>query len=140
MHGPAHVLGFPRMRDVLCPTLDQGLSALMQDDVVIIVWDEFGRLPRINKDAGRDHWLPAMSAVIAGGGPGRHVLRQVSGRRGYNARLSGLCGGSASGFVFPRGVLQKGTCFGRGGGPAAFRGREQGMKGTSLQKPRRACG
>ncbi len=55
---------------------DQGLSALLEDlhqrgltdDVVIIVWGEFGRSPRINRDAGRDHWLPAMSAVIAGGG------------------------------------------------------------------------
>jgi hypothetical protein len=36
--------------------------------VVVIVWGEFGRTPRINADAGRDHWLPAMSALIAGGG------------------------------------------------------------------------
>jgi uncharacterized protein (DUF1501 family) len=76
IHGPANVLGFPKMRDTLCPRLDVALSALiedlhvrgMQDDVVIVVWGEFGRSPRINKDAGRDHWLPAMSAVIAGGG------------------------------------------------------------------------
>src|SRR5262249_14330244 len=75
-HGPAHVLGFPHLRDKLCPMLDQSLSALIEDlhqrgldkDVVVIVWGEFGRSPRINKDAGRDHWLPAMSAVIAGGG------------------------------------------------------------------------
>ena len=40
----------------------------MEKDVVVIVWGEFGRSPRINNDAGRDHWLPAMSAVIAGGG------------------------------------------------------------------------
>jgi uncharacterized protein (DUF1501 family) len=74
-HGPAKVLGFPKMREKLCPTLDQALSALVEDlhqrgldkDVVVIVWGEFGRTPRINKDAGRDHWLPAMSAVIAGG-------------------------------------------------------------------------
>jgi hypothetical protein len=75
-HGPASVLGFPKMREQLCPTLDQSLSALIEDlhqrgldkEVVIVVWGEFGRTPRINKDAGRDHWLPAMSAVIAGGG------------------------------------------------------------------------
>ena len=29
---------------------------------------EFGRSPKINKDAGRDHWLPVMSMVMAGGG------------------------------------------------------------------------
>jgi hypothetical protein len=75
-HGPANVLGFPKLRESLCPVLDQSLSALIEDlhlrgmekDVVVIVWGEFGRSPRINKDAGRDHWLPAMSAVIAGGG------------------------------------------------------------------------
>ncbi len=75
-HGPANVLGFPKMRDQLCPTLDQGLSALVEDlhqrgldrDVVVVAWGEFGRTPRINKVAGRDHWLPAMSAVLAGGG------------------------------------------------------------------------
>jgi len=41
----------------------------MQDDVVIIVWGEFGRTPRINNNQGRrDHWAPVMSALIAGGG------------------------------------------------------------------------
>jgi hypothetical protein len=75
-HGPANVLGFPHLRDQLCPRLDKGLSALMEDlharglekDVVVIVWGEFGRSPKINKDAGRDHWLPAMSALVMGGG------------------------------------------------------------------------
>ncbi len=75
-HGPANVLGFPKFKDTLCPRLDQALSALIEDlhqrglekDVVVVVWGEFGRSPRINKDAGRDHWLPAMSALIAGGG------------------------------------------------------------------------
>jgi hypothetical protein len=75
-HGPSNVLGFPAMREKLCPTLDQSLSALLDDlhargmekDVVVLIWGEFGRSPRINKDAGRDHWLPAMSALITGGG------------------------------------------------------------------------
>jgi hypothetical protein len=76
IHGPSNVLGFPHMRHELCPRLDRGLSALVEDlhvrgmekDVVVIVWGEFGRSPRINKEAGRDHWLPAMSALITGGG------------------------------------------------------------------------
>jgi hypothetical protein len=75
-HGPANVLGFPKMRDLFCPQLDRALSALIEDlhqrglekDVVVIVWGEFGRTPRINAVGGRDHWLPAMSALIAGGG------------------------------------------------------------------------
>ncbi len=75
-HGPANVLGFPHLRNLLCPTLDQALTALIEDlhqrgmeqDVVVIVWGEFGRSPKINNVAGRDHWLPAMSALVAGGG------------------------------------------------------------------------
>ena len=56
--------------------LDQSLSALiddlevrgMLDDVVIVVWGEFGRTPKINKDAGRDHWPQVSCALLAGGG------------------------------------------------------------------------
>ena len=58
------------------PMLDMGLSALitdleqrgMLDDVSIVVWGEFGRTPRINGMAGRDHWPNAASAFLAGGG------------------------------------------------------------------------
>lgn len=56
--------------------LDQGLSALVEDldargmlnDVTIVVWGEFGRTPRINKEAGRDHWPQVSCALLAGGG------------------------------------------------------------------------
>jgi hypothetical protein len=56
--------------------LDQCLSALvwdldrldMLDDVTVIAWGEFGRTPRINKEAGRDHWPQVSCAVVAGGG------------------------------------------------------------------------
>jgi uncharacterized protein (DUF1501 family) len=40
----------------------------MSDDVTVVVWGEFGRTPRINGQAGRDHWAPVMSAFLAGGG------------------------------------------------------------------------
>ena len=58
------------------PMLDQGLSALIGDihergldkDVSVVVWGEFGRTPRINDKAGRDHWPPANFALFAGGG------------------------------------------------------------------------
>jgi hypothetical protein len=58
------------------PTFDQGISALIDDiyargldqDVTVLVWGEFGRTPKINKDAGRDHWAPVNSALLAGGG------------------------------------------------------------------------
>ena len=58
------------------PMLDQGLSALIDDiynrgldrDVSVVVWGEFGRTPKINKDAGRDHWPQVGCALLAGGG------------------------------------------------------------------------
>jgi len=58
------------------PDLDQGVTALVEDlhqrgldeDVTVIVWGEFGRTPRINKDAGRDHWPRVSCALLAGGG------------------------------------------------------------------------
>jgi hypothetical protein len=56
--------------------LDLGLSALVEDlevrgmldDVTVIAWGEFGRTPRINKEAGRDHWPQVSCAILAGGG------------------------------------------------------------------------
>ena len=58
------------------PLLDQGVSALVQDlhnrgldkNVSVVVWGEFGRTPRINKSAGRDHWTNVSCALLAGGG------------------------------------------------------------------------
>lgn len=59
-----------------CPELDRGLCALVEDlhqrgldkDVTVILWGEFGRTPKINKDNSRDHWPQVTFAVMAGGG------------------------------------------------------------------------
>jgi hypothetical protein len=56
--------------------LDQALTALIEDlesrgmldDVTVVVWGEFGRTPRINGGAGRDHWPQVSCAFMAGGG------------------------------------------------------------------------
>ncbi len=58
------------------PLFDTGISALIEDiysrgldrDVTVCVIGEFGRTPKINKDAGRDHWARVNSAILAGGG------------------------------------------------------------------------
>jgi hypothetical protein len=58
------------------PEFDQGLSALVTDlhergllsDTLLLVFGEFGRTPKLNKDAGRDHWAPAASLLFAGAG------------------------------------------------------------------------
>jgi uncharacterized protein (DUF1501 family) len=60
----------------LMPALDQGLAALISDldsrglleRTLVLVTSEFGRTPRINPDAGRDHWPRAFSVMLAGGG------------------------------------------------------------------------
>jgi hypothetical protein len=70
-----HGNNFKYLRDHL-PTFDQGISALVEDlslrglddDCLVVVWGEFGRTPKINKDAGRDHWSRVNSALLAGGG------------------------------------------------------------------------
>jgi hypothetical protein len=56
--------------------LDQAVTALVQDldergmldDVTVVVWGEFGRTPRINPGAGRDHWPQVSCCLMAGGG------------------------------------------------------------------------
>ena len=58
------------------PLFDLGLSALIGDlgdrglleDIAVVVWGEFGRTPKINRNAGRDHWPRVAGALIAGGG------------------------------------------------------------------------
>jgi len=70
-----HGQNFQSLRRQL-PQVDRGIANLIQDlhdrgmqnDVVTVMWGEFGRTPRINRNAGRDHWSPVMSAMIAGGG------------------------------------------------------------------------
>lgn len=60
----------------LLPRADRAMHALvtdleqrgMLDDTLVMMMGEFGRSPRINKDLGRDHWTPAMSMAMAGGG------------------------------------------------------------------------
>jgi hypothetical protein len=58
------------------PEFDRGFSALigdltdrgLMDDTLVVCMGEFGRTPKINKDAGRDHWGPAGSLLVAGAG------------------------------------------------------------------------
>jgi uncharacterized protein (DUF1501 family) len=76
------------------PTFDRGISALLDDihqrgldkDVLVVVWGEFGRTPKINKDAGRDHWSPVNSALLFGGGLNAgQVIGTTDSRAAYAA-------------------------------------------------------
>jgi hypothetical protein len=70
-----HGQNFQTLRRQL-PMVDRGVANLVGDlhdrgllnDTAIVMWGEFGRTPRINQGAGRDHWAPVMSALVAGGG------------------------------------------------------------------------
>ena len=74
-HFDWHGNNFGHARSVI-PLLDQGVAALVEDlhergmdkDVTVLVWGEFGRTPKINKNAGRDHWPRVHAALMAGGG------------------------------------------------------------------------
>lgn len=74
-HFDWHGNNFKDARKVV-PLLDQGVAALvedlhergMADDVSVLVWGEFGRTPKINERAGRDHWPNVHAALLAGGG------------------------------------------------------------------------
>lgn len=72
---------FPGMRNLM-PAFDQGFSTLirdlddrgMLDETLVMVSSEFGRTPKINRDAGRDHWSKVFSVVLAGGGVKRGLI------------------------------------------------------------------
>ncbi|WP_166827531.1 DUF1501 domain-containing protein [Thalassoroseus pseudoceratinae] len=71
-----HSNNFSGMKKTHLPQFDQALAALIEDlhirgladNVAVVAWGEFGRTPRINKDAGRDHWPAVGGGLLAGGG------------------------------------------------------------------------
>jgi hypothetical protein len=74
-------------------TVDQGMSALINDlhergqldNTLVLLLGEFGRTPKINKDAGRDHWPHAMSVLVAGAGvPAGQIIGETD-VKGYYA-------------------------------------------------------
>ncbi|MEO8496025.1 MAG: DUF1501 domain-containing protein [Planctomycetota bacterium] len=101
-----HRRNFVNLKDNLLPPMDRGMSALLDDltesglidDTLVIMTGEFGRTPKINKDAGRDHWGPTNTVLFAGGGVqgGRvlgatdHIASDVTDFRQTPANLSAL--------------------------------------------------
>ena len=85
-----HAQNFPSLRDRLMPPLDQGLAALIRDldargqlnDTLVVVCGEFGRTPKINAQAGRDHHGRASSMLMAGGGLKRGMVLGRTDRNG----------------------------------------------------------
>jgi hypothetical protein len=71
-----HADGFNHLKNHLLPPFDWAFTALLEDlygrgllDETLVVWfGEFGRTPKLNKSAGRDHWGPCQSVLLAGAG------------------------------------------------------------------------
>jgi uncharacterized protein (DUF1501 family) len=71
-----HDNNFNVLKNTLLPAFDAGVSALFRDladrglldSTLVVITGEFGRTPRINKNAGRDHWGPAFTVTLGGGG------------------------------------------------------------------------
>jgi hypothetical protein len=71
-----HANNFPALKGNLLPRLDTAVSGLLQDlsdrgmleTTLVVVLSDFGRTPKINPSAGRDHWASAGIALLAGGG------------------------------------------------------------------------
>jgi hypothetical protein len=75
--GLGGITGYAMLKEKYClPPLDRALAALLEDlhqrgmleRTLVAVAGEFGRTPKINKTDGRDHWGPAQSVLLAGGG------------------------------------------------------------------------
>jgi hypothetical protein len=84
-----HGDNFRVLRDRLLPPLDKALAALIRDlrcrglldETIVVCAGEFGRTPRVNGTAGRDHWPRAMAVLLAGGGiPGGSVYGTTDAR------------------------------------------------------------
>jgi uncharacterized protein (DUF1501 family) len=90
-HTPAgswdtHGNHFQLMKDSLCPTFDRAFAALVDDldqrgllgETLVLATAEFGRTPKINRAAGRDHWPWVYSVAMAGGGTAPGVVYGAS--------------------------------------------------------------
>src|SRR4029077_6796705 len=85
-----HVKGFESLRDGFLPRFDRAYSALIEDldqrgllsSTLVIAWGEFGRTPKVNNDAGRDHYPGVFSAAVAGGPVRGARAVRVSARKG----------------------------------------------------------
>jgi hypothetical protein len=85
-----HWNNFRHLRGRLMPPTDQALAALLDDltdrgllaDTLLVVMGEFGRTPRINGYAGRDHWPHAQSILLAGAGLPQGAAYGASDKRG----------------------------------------------------------
>ena len=95
-HWDTHNKSFYRLKTQLLPHFDRGMTALLEDlqargllDETLVVWmGEFGRTPKLNRQAGRDHWGFCQSVLTAGAGVrGGQVYGSSDASAAYAAEL-----------------------------------------------------
>lgn len=105
----SHSTVFPRHRELL-PPFDQGFAALIADleerglleSTLVIAMGEFGRTPRVNAAAGRDHWPDCYSVVLAGGGVKAGETYGASDRTGAYPLSDAMTPGDLAATIFWR--------------------------------------
>jgi hypothetical protein len=106
----AHAFGFQEHRHYLLPPFDQSMSALIEDldarglldSTLVVALGEFGRTPRINQQAGRDHWPDCYSVFLAGGGVRGGYLHGASDRIGAYPTLDPVTPADLAATIFWR--------------------------------------
>jgi uncharacterized protein (DUF1501 family) len=104
----SHEQVFPRHKDHLLPPADQAFSALIEDlearglldSTLVVATGEFGRTPRINKNAGRDHWPDCFSVVLAGAGVTGGAVHGSSDKLGAYPDLDPVTPGDLAATLF----------------------------------------
>lgn len=89
-HGFNNTRMYPIIKDYHLPLTDQTMPTFLEDmdsrgllDETLVVWmGEFGRTPRINGNASRDHWPQCYTTLLAGGGTKRGFVYGASDKQG----------------------------------------------------------
>jgi hypothetical protein len=103
-----HKSNFALLKDTLLPRMDQGVAALLEDlsatgqlkETLVVVTGEFGRTPKINAEAGRDHWATAFTVLLAGAGLPGGGLYGASDRLGAEPADRPVTSGQLAATVF----------------------------------------
>jgi uncharacterized protein (DUF1501 family) len=103
-----HKNNFAMLKETLLPRMDQGVAALLEDlaatgqlaGTLVVVTGEFGRSPRINADAGRDHWAQVFTVLLAGAGLPAGTAFGASDRLGGEPRDRPVTSGQLAATIF----------------------------------------
>jgi hypothetical protein len=103
-----HGQNFSALSKRLLPQLDQTLSALiddlaargMLDRTIVYCAGEFGRTPKVNRNAGRDHWARSMAVVLAGGGFKRDYMHGATDAQGMAPTVDACTPDDVSATIF----------------------------------------